>query len=1243
MNSNNKNEERGREPPPPPPFIPAPPPLPPLSPPHVEDEEEIPPLPSSLLPPPPFSGFLVHQKQQQRGKIINAQKIEWNNVQAVRSSDAGSVFFVDILMSPSPPIEYNNDKNDNKNDKYIDKNIDNNDIKNENKDKEDIETIVKEEEVKEEVVEDIETIVVKGSSTVVQEMFGNMLYKELRIPSPTIKLIQFSDGAPYHTMIRKIKEVSDPENGSLIKVERELNRPFILAMEYFPLLKDFYHLHPSLIGPSNCKKLFQSEKILRQLGKIIAADVIINNWDRLPIIWDNDGNATNLLYQFAYLPLDLNLLNDNNQLEFREIDVNNVKIISIDQAISPIINPNQYLLYQKRIERMIDHLVKEGYEEESPSGRFRKFILDIHSFDIGEEGMEGFRIAMIEGVLEIASMLEVEPARGMGDGEVKVIRRLKGVFDRLSGMCKEDKEKVFENGMRMVSLSFIMDNLSIYHDNRERLQSALDKWKDRKLMKKHSLSLCKPPQFSPSSPSSPFLKVTLFQCSSFDISSLSSFLHSFFATQRKEMYNDNNDNKEYDGDGYEQMANILVFPELFLSHTYKSERADEFNYEQEIVKQMQSISDQYDCLIIWGSAIEQVKKPTMRTYNTTLITGPNGWKEVYRQRKLVMQYLTPGDRIGVWDTPFGRIGVMICFDIENDLLLHDLLSLKPDMIFNPTYISSPQSSDVYLNHTSRTNAMDEIAHKFEYLMREKNVTLFRCDLAIGLASSQIITPSSTLSCPLSSSPLSFSYLLPKLRPPPPPSPSPDNNNNNNDNNNDDNNDIIKDDNNVDKMKEDKEIKEDKGEEEEEKEREQVREWEKLWKAPTYTRSEKRDNTGSRLLVRSLKVELPFTGDVLADVSGAGAGGVGGALDSKLISSCISFPSPSSSSSISSPGISSEVFFTASERGEQLWNGSNLYCKQSRPSSYTPSSSLLMCNPSPQSFVSNTNGKWSLFDWEKEEEVTSGSWLSSLPSFHLLSPPHHPMLVYSSQLSGSVEAVDLRDRSSSSSIMKFDISNNAIREVHSMKEENEYMGITSEGKMIIFDVRKEGERAVMRKIKPFQSIPYSSLSFRPNLPTQPMLIAYPNGALLHLSFSHLLSECDNDNNEDDYAKIVKRYSFTDSMQRRESKLKPFAMNSVIPLPTPTSDYDCKYDNANLHYLCAVNNRIHLLQFPSISSDQNEGVKEITSKHCFHGIHGGNIDQLYSNGKQFISFASNNELSFWSFVQNRYSLPWADALY
>ena len=38
---------------------------------------------------------------------------------------------------------------------------------------------------------------------------------------------------------------------------------------------------------------------LINIGKIIAADICVNNPERMPMIWDNHGNSTNLLFEIV--------------------------------------------------------------------------------------------------------------------------------------------------------------------------------------------------------------------------------------------------------------------------------------------------------------------------------------------------------------------------------------------------------------------------------------------------------------------------------------------------------------------------------------------------------------------------------------------------------------------------------------------------------------------------------------------------------------------------------------------------------------------------------------------------------------------------------------------------------------------------------------------------------------------------------------------------------------------------------
>jgi hypothetical protein len=44
--------------------------------------------------------------------------------------------------------------------------------------------------------------------------------------------------------------------------------------------------------------VIKSRKLLREIGHIIAFDIVMNNWDRLPAgVWNNEGNIRNLIVE----------------------------------------------------------------------------------------------------------------------------------------------------------------------------------------------------------------------------------------------------------------------------------------------------------------------------------------------------------------------------------------------------------------------------------------------------------------------------------------------------------------------------------------------------------------------------------------------------------------------------------------------------------------------------------------------------------------------------------------------------------------------------------------------------------------------------------------------------------------------------------------------------------------------------------------------------------------------------------
>lgn len=86
-----------------------------------------------------------------------------------------------------------------------------------------------------------------------------------------------------------------------------------------------------------------------------------------------------------------------------------------------------------------------------------------------------------------------------------------------------------------------------------------------------------------------------------------------------------------------------------------------------------------------------------RFYNSAVLTGPEGFIGVYRKTHLFYEenlYFTPGDTgFRVWDTPIGRIGIMICFDWFFPEAMRTLAILGADIVAHPSNLVLPFCPD----------------------------------------------------------------------------------------------------------------------------------------------------------------------------------------------------------------------------------------------------------------------------------------------------------------------------------------------------------------------------------------------------------------------------------------------------------------------------------------------------------------------------------------------------------------------
>ena len=105
---------------------------------------------------------------------------------------------------------------------------------------------------------------------------------------------------------------------------------------------------------------------LRELGALLALDVLVNNCDRLPLIWDNQGNAGNVMLG----------LHDGQVIAIDS------QIICIDPALHPV-NLDAYIA---KVDALLAALTSKPSVEDARVHSVRKVIMQHTDYDVGEAG-----------------------------------------------------------------------------------------------------------------------------------------------------------------------------------------------------------------------------------------------------------------------------------------------------------------------------------------------------------------------------------------------------------------------------------------------------------------------------------------------------------------------------------------------------------------------------------------------------------------------------------------------------------------------------------------------------------------------------------------------------------------------------------------------------------------------------------------------------------------------------------------
>ena len=143
---------------------------------------------------------------------------------------------------------------------------------------------------------------------------------------------------------------------------------------------------------------------------------------------------------------------------------------------------------------------------------------------------------------------------------------------------------------------------------------------------------------------------------------------------------------------------LLVLPEFFATG-YQFTSTDEVAKLSEPIPEgnttnsLSDLSKEKGIYIVAGLP----EKDGDKYYNSAILTGPEGFMGVYRKTHLFFEekkYFCAGDTgFRVWDTPIGKIGIMICFDWFFPESARSLALLGAEVIAHPSNLVLPFCPD----------------------------------------------------------------------------------------------------------------------------------------------------------------------------------------------------------------------------------------------------------------------------------------------------------------------------------------------------------------------------------------------------------------------------------------------------------------------------------------------------------------------------------------------------------------------
>ncbi len=158
----------------------------------------------------------------------------------------------------------------------------------------------------------------------------------------------------------------------------------------------------------------------------------------------------------------------------------------------------------------------------------------------------------------------------------------------------------------------------------------------------------------------------------------------------------------------ERGAKLVIFPECALSGYVFNSREESLSATESVPGQtttlLAKICKEFDVYAVVGL----LERDGDTVYNSAFIVGPDGLIGNYRKSHLpilgIDRYVERGCELAVFDLPFARIGVLICYDVRFPEAARTLALRGADIIVLPT--NWPQGAESSPDFLTRARAFE---------------------------------------------------------------------------------------------------------------------------------------------------------------------------------------------------------------------------------------------------------------------------------------------------------------------------------------------------------------------------------------------------------------------------------------------------------------------------------------------------------------------------------------------------------